>query len=80
MIVISIKEFVKQTVKTNPTENSASLTAACHEMLQLKRSGKTCMNCGTAPIWAAGSAITGTPMCFTCMTGEADDSEDYEVE
>lgn len=32
------------------------------------------------PIWAAGSAITGTPMCFTYMTGETDDSEDYEIE
>ena len=29
---------------------------------------------------AAGSAITGTNMCFTCTTGEADDSEDYEIE
>lgn len=37
------------------------------------------MICG-APIWAAGSAITGINMCFTCTTGEADDSEDYEIE
>ena len=37
------------------------------------------MICG-APIWAAGSAITGTKMCFSCTTGEADDSEDYEIE
>jgi len=37
------------------------------------------MICG-APIWAVGSAITGTNMCFTCTTGEADDSEDYEIE
>ena len=37
------------------------------------------MICG-APIWAAGSAITGTNMCFTCTTGEAADSEDYEIE
>ena len=37
------------------------------------------MICG-APIWAAGSAITGTYLCFTCTTGEADDSEDYEIE
>ena len=34
--------------------------------------------CGQ-PIWAAGSAITGTYMCFTCTTGEADGSGDYEI-
>ena len=45
----------------------------------LLESGARCMICG-APIWAAGSAITGTNMCFTCTTGEADDSEDYEIE
>ena len=32
------------------------------------------MICG-APIWAAGSAITGSNLCFTCTTGEADDSD-----
>lgn len=37
------------------------------------------MICG-ASIWAAGSAITGMNRCFTCTTGEADDSEDYEIE
>ena len=62
MIPIPVKEFVKQTVKANPTEDAVSLTAACHEMLQLKRSGKTCMNCGTTPIWAASSAVTGITM------------------
>ena len=38
-----------------------------------------CMICG-APIWAAGSAITGSNLCFTCTTGEANDSDDYEIE
>ena len=80
MIPIPVKEFVKQTVKANPTKDAASLTTACHEMLQLKRSGKTCINSGTTPILAAGSAITGITMCFTCMTGDADDSEDCEIE
>ena len=30
--------------------------------------------------WAAGSAITGSNLCFTCTTGEANDSDDYEIE
>ena len=49
------------------------------ESLAAKKNGARCMICG-APIWAAGSAITGTNMCFTCTTGEADNSEDYEIE
>ncbi len=28
---------------------------------------------------AAVSTITRSYMCFTCTTGEADDSEDYEI-
>ena len=80
MIPIPVKEFVKQTVKVNPTKDAAYLTTACHKMLQLKHSGKTYMNCDTAHIWAASSAVTGITMCFTCMTGDADDSEDYEIE
>ena len=36
--------------------------------------------CSGAPIWAAGSAITGSNLCFTCTTGEANDSDDYEIE
>jgi len=80
MTNISVKDFVEQTVKANPSEDAATLTAACHEMLEMKRNGNTCMICGNAPIWAAGSAVTGITMCFTCITGDADDSEDYEIE
>lgn len=36
------------------------------------------MNCGS-PIWVAGSALVGSYMCFTCLTGEADGSDDFEV-
>lgn len=34
-----------------------------------------CENCGD-PIWRYG----GTGLCFTCTTGEADASDDYELE
>lgn len=80
MISISITDFVKQTVDANSDANAADLTDSCREMLRLKRNGATCLICGNAPIWAAGSAVTGTAMCFTCMTGDSDDSEDYEIE
>ncbi len=79
MIPITITEFVKQTVEANPDTDAVTLIASCKETLKAKNCGVTCMICNSS-IWAAGSAITGTYMCFTCMTGEIDDSEDYEIE
>ena len=79
MIPITVTEFVKQTVEINPDFDAETLITSCKEALRAKQSGATCMICNS-PIWAAGSAITGTYMCFTCMTGEMDDSEDYEIE
>lgn len=80
MIPISIDEFVKQVMNNNQNTDQSKLTAACKKMIKLRHNGAACMNCGNSPIWAAGSAITGTAMCFACMTGENDDSEDYEIE
>jgi len=40
--------------------------------------GWKCGTCGS-PIWAVGSAQADRAICFTCSTGEADDSEDYDV-
>ena len=71
---ISIEEFADGVVKNNKDANRRELIAALRESLAAKKNGARCM------IWAAGSAITGTNMCFTCTTGEADDSEDYEIE
>ncbi len=79
MIPITITEFVKQTVEANTGIDTETLITSCKEALKAKQSGAACMICNS-PIWAAGSAITGTYMCFTCMTGEMDDSEDYEIE
>ena len=75
---ISIEEFADGVVKNKDT-NRKELIASLREALAAKRSGARCMICG-APIWAAGSGVTGTYLCFTCTTGEADDSEDYEIE
>jgi hypothetical protein len=40
------------------------------------RAGARC-ECG-GPIWVIGSAEVGLS-CFTCITGEADPSDDYEI-
>ncbi len=76
---ISVDEFANEVVKNNKDTNRKDLIASLREMLAAKKNGATCMICG-APIWAAGSAVTGTAMCFTCITGENDESEDYEIE
>ena len=78
-VPISIEEFADSTMKNNKGYNRKELILTLEETLQAKKAGATCIICG-APIWAAGSAITGTYMCFTCTTGEADNSEDYEIE
>lgn len=77
---ISIEKFADSVMKNNKGQHKRkdlieNLTAA----LEAKNNGATCIQCG-APIWAAGSGITGTNMCFTCTTGEADDSDDYEIQ
>ena len=75
---ISIQEFADMTVKSNKGMNKKELIQALKHSLEEKNSGARCIACGS-PIWAAGSAITGTNMCFSCTTLEADDSEDYEI-
>ena len=78
MLPIPIEEFAEMTVKTNKDMNKSELIAALKHSLKAKNNGAKCIVCGS-PIWAAGSAITGTNMCFSCTTLEADDSEDYEI-
>lgn len=76
---ISIEKFADMVIKNNKDYKKEELVQILRETLNSKRNGAKCMICG-APIWAAGSAITGSNLCFTCTTGEADDSEDYEIE
>jgi hypothetical protein len=76
---ISIDRFAKMTVKDNPDENLADLKLRLEEAVERKKAGARCWQCGQ-PIWAIGSAIVGHNGCFTCITGEADHSDDYEID
>lgn len=76
---ISIEEYAGMVMENNKGYRKEDLVQALQQALEAKKHGAKCMICG-APIWAAGSAITDTNLCFTCTTGEADDSEDYEIE
>ena len=79
LIPISIEKFADGVMKNNKGFNRRELIQMLRKTLDAKKKGVKCMICG-APIWAAGSAITGMNHCFTCTTGEADDSKDYEIE
>ena len=78
-IYTSISNFADNIMKNNKGYNRKELIKTLEQVLKDKQNGAKCIICG-APIWAAGSAIAGTYMCFTCMTGEADDSDDYEIQ
>ena len=75
---ISIEKFADMTIKSNKDMNKKELIKALRQTLKEKNNGAKCIVCGS-PIWAAGSAITGTNMCFSCTTLETDDSDDYEI-
>lgn len=77
---ISIEKFADMVMKNNKGQyKRGELLASLRSARNAKKNGAACLQCG-APIWAAGSAIMGTNLCFSCATGEADDSEDYEIE
>ncbi|MCT8137845.1 hypothetical protein H1D32_08795 [Anaerobacillus sp. CMMVII] len=78
MVPISIEEFAKKHVKANNNTDKKSLKESLIAAVERKKAGEPCISCGQ-PIWAIGSALTGSNMCFTCTTGETDHSEDYEI-
>ena len=76
-VAIGIGEYVKLHVKANPEENPSELLARLRSCVSDALTGARCQ-CG-APIWVVGSVSAGYA-CFTCITGEAFPSEDYEID
>lgn len=74
---IKLNDFVKQYIKINPGENQKEIKSRLKDALHAYNNGERC-RCGNR-IWVIGSAIVGYS-CFTCITGEADPSEDYEID
>lgn len=77
MIPISINNFIKKL--DDPNLNKKDIKESILAAGKRKKNGEGCMQCGQ-PIWAIGSGITGIDRCFTCTTGEADHSGDYELD
>lgn len=74
---ISVDSFIEKYKINNPKEDLMKLRNDILYFRQLKIEGVNC-NCGNS-IWVIGSAISGKG-CFTCITGESDCSNDYEIE
>lgn len=74
---ISIDNFIIKTFDNNSNLNSQELKESLNEFKIRKLKGEVC-NCGNE-IWIIGSAYSGKG-CFTCITGETDCSDDYEIE
>ena len=76
-VSISLNEYVKLHLKSNPSVKAEDITSRLRNMLERKAEGVNC-TCGN-PIWVIGSAEVGA-MCFTCITGEAHPDKDFEIE
>jgi hypothetical protein len=79
MVRITVEKFAKRYVEGNQGEKIEDVKSRLKAALNEKKNGGKCQACGS-PIWAIGSALGGFQGCFTCITGESDDSEDFEVE
>jgi hypothetical protein len=79
VVPIKLEKFVKDFITTNPSENKQDIRRSLRAAVKAKQSGSHCMQCGDV-IWAIGSAVCGWNGCFTCITGEADSSVDYEID
>lgn len=77
MIPITIEEFSEKYIEWNEEEKLEEVKMRFKSVLIRKLDGGKCQVCGS-PIWAYGSALSEFDGCFTCITGENDDSEDYE--
>jgi len=76
---ISIDDFIKSYHINNPGEKKSNIREALTNTVEAKKNGTKCMQCGQ-PIWAIGTAIVGWNGCFTCISGEADNSDDFEID
>lgn len=76
-VPITMDDYVEKHLAANPGVRRAELIERLQYALASARAGARC-ECGN-PIWVIGSAEVGLS-CFTCITGEAVPSEDYEID
>ncbi|TXD83213.1 hypothetical protein ESY86_13560 [Subsaximicrobium wynnwilliamsii] len=76
-IAISISRYVEKHLINNPSENETDLRKRLDSAIDAYQNGVKC-SCGN-DIWVVGSASLGNN-CFTCITGESQPNEDYEID
>jgi hypothetical protein len=76
-VPIGIEEYLELHLRSNPGEKRNEVLARLRDSVSAAVAGRRCQ-CGE-PIWAIGSAVAGHA-CFSCITGEAHPSEDYEID
>ncbi len=74
---IMIDKYVEKHLKSNPTENKKDLRNRLNSALLAYKNGERC-TCGN-DLWVIGSATVGNS-CFTCITGESNPTDDYEID
>ena len=75
-VPIELHDYVRGFLKSNRGETAKAVTARLQSALKAYKAGARC-RCGS-PIWVIGSAEAGHAR-FTCITGESDPSQDYEI-
>jgi hypothetical protein len=73
---ISIDDYVQKHLAGNRGVDRSDLIERLNSALASARAGVRC-ECGER-IWVIGSAEVGLS-CFTCITGEAEPDDDYEI-
>lgn len=73
---ISFKDYVAKHLAVNPRGSRTELVGNLKAALAAYKAGVRC-SCGEQ-IWVIGSAFAGNA-CFTCISGEADSSADFEI-
>lgn len=73
---IKLGDYVHRHLKDNCGQTAKEVTARVQAALERYKAGAVCQ-CGS-PIWVVGSAEVGNA-CFTCITGEWDPADDYEI-
>jgi hypothetical protein len=75
-IPISIDDYVKKQLESNPGENEKVLRIRIETALENYQKGVKC-HCGK-DIWVVG-AVTAWDSCFSCNTGKNHPAGDYEL-
>lgn len=76
-VPIELDAYVDLHLRSNPGVDRADLTNRLEATLAAAQDGTRC-SCGN-PIWVIGAAEVGYN-CFTCITGEARPTDDYELD